>query len=45
MGRSPLKVSRSWIEEGSGDVKTAEEHLIIKLPDEAATTIEVTPAA
>ena len=40
-----LKVSRSWIEEGSGDVKTAEEHLIIKLPDEAATTIEVTPAA
>lgn len=40
-----LKVSRSWIEEGSGDVKTADEHLIIKLPAEGATTLDVTPAA
>ncbi|WP_310540388.1 hypothetical protein [Phenylobacterium sp.] len=40
-----LKVSRSWIEEGSGDVKTADEYLIVAIPDEQATTVDVTPAA
>lgn len=40
-----LKVSRSWIEEGSGDVKTADEHLILKIPADGETMLEVTPAA
>jgi hypothetical protein len=40
-----LKVSRSWIEEGSGDVKTADEYLIVTLPDEQARTVDVTPAS
>lgn len=43
--RVTLKVSRSWIEESSGEVKTAEEHLIVTLPDEQATTVDVTPAS
>lgn len=43
--RVTLRVSRSWIEEGSGDIKTAEEYLIVTLPDEQATTVEVTPAS
>ncbi|MFZ4686462.1 MAG: hypothetical protein ACOYMK_12660 [Hyphomonadaceae bacterium] len=43
--RVTLKVSRSWIEEGSGDVKTAEEYLIVTLPDEQARTVDVTPAS
>lgn len=43
--RFTLKVSRSWIEEGTGDVKTAEEHLIVTVPGRDATTLEVTPAA
>lgn len=40
-----LKVSRSWVEEGSGDIKTADEHLILKIPAEGETTLDVTPAA
>ena len=44
-GRVVLKVSRSWIEDGSGDIKTAEEHLIITLPKADSETLEVTPAA
>jgi hypothetical protein len=43
--RVTLKVSRSWIEEGSGEVKTAEEYLIVTLPDEQAMTVDVTPAS
>jgi hypothetical protein len=43
--RVTLKVSRSWIEEGSGDVKTAEEYLIVTLPDEQARTVDITPAS
>ncbi len=43
--RVTLRVSRSWIEEGSGDIKTAEEYLIVTLPDEQARTVEVTPAS
>lgn len=43
--RFTLKVSRSWVEEGSGDIKTVEEHLIVTLPAADATTLEVTPAA
>ncbi len=42
--RVVLKVSRSWIEEGSGDIKTAEEHLILGLPTEEGGALEVTPA-
>ena len=44
-GRVVLKVSRSWIEDGSGDIKTAEEHLIITIPKADSETLEVTPAA
>lgn len=40
-----LKVSRSWVEEGTGDIKTADEHLILKLPAEDGAVLEVTPAA
>jgi hypothetical protein len=43
--RVTLRVSRSWIEEGSGDIKTAEEYLFVTLPDEQARTVEVTPAS
>jgi hypothetical protein len=43
--RVTLKVSRSWSEEGSGEVKTAEEYLIVTLPDEQAMTVDVTPAS
>lgn len=43
--RVTLRVSRSWIEEGSGDIKTAEEYLIVTLPDEQARTVEITPAS
>lgn len=44
-GRVVLKVSRSWIEEGTGDIKTADEHLILTLPKEDGGKLEVTPAA
>ena len=43
--RVTLRVSRSWIEEGSGDIKTAEEYLFVTLPDEQARTVAVTPAS
>lgn len=42
--RAVLKVSRSWVEEGSGDIKTADEKLIIDLPATAETPVTVTPA-
>ena len=42
--RIVLKVSRSWLAEGTGDIKTAEEKLIVTIPGEAATSIDVTPA-
>lgn len=42
--RAVLKVSRSWVEEGSGDIKTADEKLIIDLPAMAETPVTVTPA-
>ena len=42
--RVVLKISRSWIEEGTGDVKTAEEKLIIDLPATPETPVTVTPA-
>ena len=42
--RVVLKVSRSWIEEGTGDVKTAEEKLIVDLPATPETPVKVTPA-
>ena len=44
-GRVVLKVSRSWVEDGSGDIKTAEEHLIVTVPKADSATLEVTPAA
>lgn len=43
--RVVLKVSRSWIEEGTGDVKTAEEKLILDVPQDEKTPLTVTPAA
>jgi len=42
--RVVLKISRSWIEEGTGDIKTAEEKLIIDLPATPETPVSVTPA-
>lgn len=42
--RVVLKISRSWIEEGTGDVKTAEEKLIVDLPATPETPVTVTPA-
>lgn len=43
--RVVLKISRSRIEEGTGDVKTAEEKLIVDIPGAEATTVTVTPAS
>ncbi|MEQ1781178.1 MAG: hypothetical protein ABMA14_07455 [Hyphomonadaceae bacterium] len=43
--RVVLKVSRSWIEEGTGDVKTADEKLILDIPQDEASPLTVTPAA
>ena len=42
--RVVLKVSRSWIEEGTGDVKTADEKLILDVPQDETTPLTVTPA-
>jgi hypothetical protein len=42
--RVVLKVSRSWIEEGSGDIKTADEKLILDIPQDPAAPLTVTPA-
>ena len=42
--RVVLKVSRSWIEEGTGDVKTAEEKLILDIPASEEAGLTVTPA-
>jgi hypothetical protein len=42
--RVVLKTSRSWIEEGTGDIKTADEKLIIDLPATPETPVSVTPA-
>ncbi len=43
--RVVLKISRSWVEEGTGDIKTAEEKLIIDLPADPEKPVTVTPAA
>ena len=43
--RVVLKVSRSWIEEGTGDVKTADEKLILDVPQDEKAPLMVTPAA
>lgn len=42
--RVVLKVSRSWVEQDSGDIKTADEKLIIDLPADPETPVTVTPA-
>jgi hypothetical protein len=42
--RVVLKVSRSWIEEGTGDVKTADEKLILDVPQDETAPLSVTPA-
>lgn len=42
--RVVLKVSRSWVEEGSGDIKTADEKLILGVPQDATSPLTVTPA-
>lgn len=42
--RVVLKVSRSWIEESSGDIKTADEKLIIDIPQDPDAPLTVTPA-
>jgi len=42
--RVVLKISRSWVEEGTGDIKTAEEKLIIDLPATPEAPVTVTPA-
>lgn len=43
-GRVVLKVSRSWVEQASGDIKSADEKLIIDVPADTAAPITVTPA-
>jgi len=43
--RVVLKVSRSWIEEGTGEVKTADEKLILDVPQDEKAPLTVTPAA
>lgn len=42
--RVVLKVSRSWVEESTGDIKTAEEKLILDVPQDATAPLTVTPA-
>jgi hypothetical protein len=42
--RVVLKISRSWVEQESGDIKTAEEKLIVDLPATPETPVKVTPA-
>jgi hypothetical protein len=43
--RVVLKISRSWIDDATGDVKTADEKLILDLPADGTTPLTVTPAA
>jgi hypothetical protein len=43
--RVVLEVSRSWIEEGTGEVKTADEKLILDVPQDEKAPLTVTPAA
>ena len=43
--RVVLKVSRSWIDEASGDVKTAYERLILDVPGTEDAPLTVTPAS
>lgn len=42
--RVVLKVSRMYLEESSGEIKTADEKLILDLPADGATPLKVTPA-
>lgn len=42
--RIVLKVSRSWVDQESSDIKTADEKLIVDLPATAETPVMVTPA-
>ena len=42
--RVVLKVSRSWIEDSTGDVKTADEKLILDIPATEEAGLTVTPA-
>lgn len=43
-GEVVLAVSRSWIND-KGEVQTADERMIVSVPDAAATSISVTPAS
>jgi hypothetical protein len=42
--RVVLRVSRSWVEEASGEIRTAEEKLIIDVPEDPEAPIKITPA-
>jgi hypothetical protein len=42
--RVVLKVSRSWVEDGTGDIKTKEEKLILDVPATPDGALKVTPA-
>lgn len=42
--RVVLKVSRSWVEQETGDIKTTEEKLILDVPQDATAPLTVTPA-
>lgn len=42
--RVVLKVSRMYLEQGTDEIKTADEKLILDLPADAAAPLNVTPA-
>lgn len=42
--RVVLKVSRSWVEQETGDIKTADEKLILDIPQDETVPLTVTPA-
>lgn len=43
--RVVLKISRSWVEQESGDIKTVDEKLILDLPDSGEIPLTITPAS